>query len=306
MPPKSPVETCILVKTAPEISLKTHYVRKYFMGKLVSNIKSAFRAKGLSGNRMVKGRGRLFIYAPFAKAKKIAKILPFIFGIHSFAIAEAHKKTEITEIENFVLPFARTLIKKNDSFAIRGRLAAEKGYSTKDLEIALGSAVIEKLGAKKPTVNLTSPKREIFVEVHARETFIYSSQTKGAGGLPLGCEGTVAVLFEGKKNEALAAFLVMRRGCNIFPLVKNKSAKAVANIKKLVPWNSWRGFMPSSESALGALVSKPDISARALVLADEKPRKFARELPVPVLYPVAFYPAELRTEKMRLIAGGVA
>jgi len=307
MPPESTVETCILVKTAPEISLKTHYVRKYFMDKLVSNIKSAFRAKGLSGNRTVKGRGRLFIYAPAQKAKKIAKILPFIFGIHSFAIAEVHKKTEIAEIENFVLPFARTLIKKNDSFAIRGRLAAQKGYSTKGLEIALGSAVMENFKAKNPSVNLTAPKREIFVEVHARETFIYFSQTKGTGGLPLGCEGTVAVLFEGKRDEPLAAFLVMRRGCNIFPLLNAAgNAKALANIKKLVPWNSWRSFMPSPESALGTLVSKRDISAKALVLADETPRKFARELPVPVLYPVAFYPAELKMEKMKLIAGGFA
>ncbi|MFH1224570.1 MAG: THUMP domain-containing protein [Candidatus Diapherotrites archaeon] len=312
MPPEAESECCILVKTAPEISLKTHYVRRYFMGKLAKNMKAAFRAKGLSGNRMVKGRGRIFLYAPEAKAKKLAKVLPYIFGIHSFALAEAHKTTELNEIADFVVVFARKLIKQNNTFAIRGRVAAEKKYSSKDLEIALGSAVLESLKEKKPKVNLSNPKREIFVEVQGRETFVYAWQEKGAGGLPLGCEGTVAVLFEGKKDEALAAFLVMRRGCNVFPLVKSKTAKVLANIKKLVPWNSWRKFKPTPMRELGVLVSKPDISAKALVLADAKPRKQAlsRGMPgkfdakVPLLYPLAFYPKELKNEKMRAIAGG--
>ena len=39
---------CLLVKTAPEITLKSRNVRKYFNDKLVKNI------KGLSGNELRK------------------------------------------------------------------------------------------------------------------------------------------------------------------------------------------------------------------------------------------------------------
>lgn len=302
MPPIARPEPCILIKTSPEIALKTHYVRKYFMNKLAKNLKSALRAKGLSGNRMVKGGGRIFLYAKKGKAEKIARLLPCVFGIHSFAIAEACKTTGLGEIVCFVANRAAKTLKTKDSFAIRGNVAADKPYSSKDLENAAGSAVLEIMekAGKPASVNLTKPKKEIFVEVREREFFIYSGQKKGAGGLPLGCEGNVGVLFEGRRKEPLAALLVMRRGCNVFPLVKGNCRKTPAGINRLARWNLWRGYKLTPLREIGELISKPDISIRALVLADEKPRAGLRAFPpgLPLLYPLAFYPKELMKEKL--------
>lgn len=60
-----------------------------------------------------------------------------------------------------------------------------------------------------------------FIEVYPDNAFVYSKKEKAAGGLPIGSEGRVIAIIENER-DILAALLVMKRGCEIIPFLKNK------------------------------------------------------------------------------------
>ena len=109
----------------------------------------------------------------------------------------------------------------------------------------------------------------------------------------MGVEGAVAALFSGNENDALAAWLVMKRGCRIFPIAEKESAKIKGAVNSLIPWNSLREFKISRENELKGLVAEYNL--QAVVSADESPKE-ASIAELPALYPLAFFPKQMRKE----------
>ena len=67
-------------------------------------------------------------------------------------------------------------------------------------------------------VNLTSPDKEIFVEMRQNLAYVYLETVKGVGGLPLGTQGSMVVLMSGGLDSPVAAWLMMKRGVMITPI----------------------------------------------------------------------------------------
>ena len=65
------------------------------------------------------------------------------------------------------------------------------------------------------TVNLADPAFTIHVETLANEAFYFFGKERGAGGLPVGSSGKVACLLSGGIDSPVAAWRIMRRGCNV-------------------------------------------------------------------------------------------
>ncbi len=295
---------CMLVKTASEISLKSHFVRKYFMDKLVSNMKSVFRANGVAGSRIVKKGGRLYLYPEKIKnLDEIHSLLPLVFGIHSFAKAESVHGTNTKKILEKGIEACKGFLEEGDSFAVRPRVVDNKELTNQELAEKLGSEIMKEFPGLK--VNLTKPDKEVNVEIRGRDVFIYLEEIEGPKGLPLGVEGNVAMLFTGKKDDLIAAFLMMRRGCNIFPVVEKESKEIEKEVEKLVRWNSYRSFLFTPLQKLRQLVEKPDINVQALVSGEiklsEDLKRIGAELPI--FRPLIFYPKELFEEKKAMIYG---
>lgn len=166
-------------------------------------------------------------------------------------------------------------------------------------------------------VNLTKPEFVAHIEVRDGDMYCYVEERPSLGGLPLGVEGCVGFLFSGKEHEAAAAFLLMRRGCCIYPVVEKPGRKADANIKKLVKFNSLREFKKITLQGLGdaitehkflalgcadteagaASAAKPGGAGAACSDAIAQPRN------LPVLNPLVLYPEEMLREKEKLIGG---
>ncbi|MDP6670670.1 MAG: THUMP domain-containing protein [archaeon] len=294
---------CLLVKTSAEIALKSNQVRQFFTKKLISNIKHSLKNNKVEIEKITRGGGRLYIYAP--DLKKVAKVLETVIGIH--AIAPAFKGTfkEYADIEKEVLSQAKHFLKKGDLFALKVKRLAETGLSSKDYENKLGKAVMDKIPGL--TVKLKNPEKRISVEVRKRDFYIYFSDVSCIRGLPLGVEGNLSFLFEGKPEELLAASLLMFRGCNIFPVVKKKSKKIETHVNKLRPLNCWRDFVFTELKDFKTLVA--DRQIQAIGLADTKTSKkdleaykeFDAKQPVTVLRPLLLYPKPMVSEKKTLL-----
>lgn len=138
-----------------------------------------------------------------------------------------------------------------------GALAAERSFSTfritanrphkgfplssYDLNVRLGEEVRLATGA---SVDLRRPDLNLRVEVQRDDAFVYADEHPGAGGLPVGTSGRVAVLMSGGIDSPVAAWRMMRRGCRAtlihfhsFPLVEGRSRdKAKELAEKLNAW----------------------------------------------------------------------
>ncbi len=292
-------QECLLVKTASEIALKSTFVRRFFTKKLLQGIRFALKRNKIGCGAIARGGGRLYVFC--SNPKKAQKVLSTVPGIHAIAVALHFKPAEYKEIEKQAVAFAEKFLKRGNSFALDVKAAGSKGFSARKLENRLGAAVQKAIPGLE--VNLSNPGKEIFIEVRKGDFFIYTRQLQCLGGLPLGVEGNAAFFFSGKKDELAAAFLLMRRGCNVFPVVKKKSAALERHVKKLVPFNDYRRFILTEEKCLQKLVDERKIQAIATTdsRTDSKSlagyRKFDEKQRLVVLRPLLLYPAE---EKKKL------
>lgn len=274
----------LLVKPAPEISLKTDFVRSDFEKRLKDNIKKALKKNGVEAE-IVKGFGRMFVYSE--DLNKCRKILSKIFGLHSIAQAFEFEVSDLNGIAGKTASLAEKVLKKGDSFAVRASRAGKHDFSSHDVNVAAGDAILTQVNGVK--VDLKNPDREIFVEVRDKKFYVYNEELKCPGGLPVGVEGNVALFFSGKKEELAAAWLLMKRGCSVYPVVEKYSPELEKALRSLVKWNHFNEFFLAEKKDLQALIDSRKI--QAFVSAETGFRDFSAEdsgLKLPVFRPLLF------------------
>jgi thiamine biosynthesis protein ThiI len=188
-----------------EIALKGQN-RNYFEKLLVRNIKDCLKKNNIRSSKVIRVRGRIIVMS-----EENCETLKNVFGITSISPAT---KTEIEKIEETAL---RQYTK--GSFRISAqRLTKEGSESSQDMNIRVGTFIVRNTAAK---VNLKEPDVDIGIEIIEGQAYIFNKKIKAVGGLPIGCEGKVAVILEDKESIK-AAYMMMRRGCNITLVEKKK------------------------------------------------------------------------------------
>lgn len=207
----------IIILRYGEISLKSTYVRKYFETILVRNIKNVFATKNIP---VVVGieRGRIYLTTP--EISKSIKILPRIFGIVSFSPA-VDTTSNIQDISVIAQQLTKNAFSKEKSFAIRVKRVGTHPFTSQDVAVQIGNDIGNATHAR---VDLNTPDFELFIEVRDKKSFLFTEKIKGAGGLPLGTQGTVLALVK-NPSSLLAAWYLMRRGCRIIFVTMNQSNK---------------------------------------------------------------------------------
>lgn len=217
-----------------EIFLKSEPVLRKLEKILIKNIKLALKKEKIKF-KILRKRTRIFIQT--TQIKKASKILERIFGIVSFSPCFWLKTSDLKKIQNFFKKNQSKLIKPGQTFAIRARRVGVHPYTSQDLAKSIGSVIRRK-------VDLEDPDVEIFIEVRDKDSYIFTEVLKGPGGLPLGSSGKVICLISGGIDSAVAAWLLMKRGCEIFPLfasINKKSLKRFLEVfEELKKWYKGR------------------------------------------------------------------
>ena len=115
-----------------------------------------------------------------------------------------------------------------DTFRISAHRSDKRfPLTSREMNISLGALVEHETGAR---VDLKRPELNVRVDVFARGAFVWADEEQGAGGLPVGTGGRVAVLMSGGIDSPVAAWRMIRRGCRAtlvhfhsFPLVEGRS-----------------------------------------------------------------------------------
>ena len=197
----------ILVRYA-EMGLKSRSVRKRFESILVDNLMGALARAGVEG-LVTTEYGRIFVEVD--EPIKAGRALSRVFGVSSVSPV-ARCSSEMEEMKARIAEFSNPLLKGGQRFAVRARRTGHHAFTSMDLGRELGSAVYLANEQKGIKVDLTDPDVEIFVEVREKKAYLFSAYIPGPGGLPLGSQGKVVVNLE-KERDALAAWLIMKRGC---------------------------------------------------------------------------------------------
>jgi thiamine biosynthesis protein ThiI len=205
----------VIIVRYDELALKSKRVRAMYEAVLVKNLKSMLHADGSSYTDITREMGRIFIHSDDPCALKSAVK---VFGVVSASPAYTCEAT-LDSAAKLCTEVSTGIIGEGQSFAIRARRAGNHDFTSRDVAIVCGNAVY--LTSKEIHVDLDNPDVEIFVEIRQKKGYVFTGSVKGVGGLPLGTQGKMVALISGGIDSPVAAWLLMKRGCEIIPLYLN-------------------------------------------------------------------------------------
>ena len=206
-----------------EIWLKSTKVKIRMLKTLMNNIKNILNRKEISFHKyqLSNDSTRLLFFFDNEDIPRASKLLNFTFGIHSFSPA-LRTSNKIKNISERAVELADRVIHEGDTFALRVRRSGDHDYSSKDIAVKVGQAIVDhfKKSNVNLKVNLSDPDKKIFIEVRDQFSYIFTDIIYSDwGGLPIEYNKKIACMDVGRLNDLLAAFMIMRRGSEIYPVL---------------------------------------------------------------------------------------
>lgn len=244
-----------------ELALKSRNVRNRYEKTLISNIKAMLESRNVDYSDVTREWGRIYVHTTDPAAVEAASR---VFGVVSVSPAVTCEPT-LESAARTAADVGADMIGQGESFGIRTRRSGNHPFSSRDVGVACGDAVFDRVRHQNPRVDLTSPDREIFVEIRQTRGYVYTDTVKGTGGLPLGTQGRMVALVSGGIDSPVAAWLMMKRGCEIIPVYVNNEPfsdettreRALECIRELQKWSTGRPLkvyeVPGGESQISFL-----------------------------------------------------
>ena len=206
-----------------EIAIKGNN-RREFERQLIGNMR--FLLRSVAPCRVRHIRGRVWVepeaentdFSPDALTG-IREVLARVFGLESFSPAKL-VRPDMAEIEAAVREIAPDVFAPyladggTAVFRIRAR-RSDKNFPlrSKEIEIALAGTVEDLFGEARLKIDLDHAPITIGCEVREEFAAIFAESFEAPGGLPVGSSGRVLVLLSGGIDSPVAAYEMMKRGC---------------------------------------------------------------------------------------------
>ncbi|MFH0863059.1 MAG: tRNA uracil 4-sulfurtransferase ThiI [Candidatus Altiarchaeota archaeon] len=196
---------CILIRYG-EIGLKGGN-RGFFERKLQSNIVWALKREGAVYEVVKRVQGRFLVVSKDAKALEAVRN---VFGIVSYSPANMVG----CGVEELCEAAVKIVVaSKPDSFRVTTqRLDKRMDTTSQKINEAVGAGIVARTGAK---VSLKCAKLDIGLDVTGDCAYIFTETFAGLGGLPVGVSARVLCLLSGGIDSPVAAWLMMKRGCQV-------------------------------------------------------------------------------------------
>ncbi|MFX0186329.1 MAG: THUMP domain-containing protein [Candidatus Hodarchaeota archaeon] len=211
----------IKINPSPEIWLKSRRVKVRMLKTLMNNIKFTLNRFEIPFHKfqLTKDSARILFFFNNKEIPKAIKALKKVFGIYSFnpALRTSNKIKNI--IEKLIL-VGQKILKKGDTFALRVKRSGKHEYTSHDIAVKGGQAIIDNFKRLNLKVNLSNPMKKFYIEVRGDFSYIYTKIIKTEwGGLPIERNKKILVSDIGRLDDLLAGFLLMRRGCEVYPIL---------------------------------------------------------------------------------------
>lgn len=218
-----------------ELALKGRN-REYFEHCLIRNIRTALKDVGV---RQVENlHSRIRVRLPLEVPSEIVRDrLRRVCGIANFSLGRViplHlSNPNVDDLATAAIEEIRS--HSFSTFKVTARRADKRLVLTSmDIERELGAVVCRMTGKK---VSLQNPDLTIYVELLSKEAFCSAEKIEGPGGMPVGVSGKVACLLSGGIDSPVAAYRMIKRGCQASfihfsgrPLVSRASEEKVHDL----------------------------------------------------------------------------
>lgn len=222
-----------------EIGIKSTAVRRLMEKQLAFNVHLLLEKLDIKNFqvKVKKGWGRILVLFDDHKKNitEIAQSLAdYVFGITSVSPA-TRISSEFEIIKKEVLSFVSERIPSNCSFVVRARRVGKHPYTSLELERLVGEVIYENLADEKNlSVDLKEPDYTLYIEVRDELAFIFDQRIEGFGGFPQGLQGSLGSILRGSMEDAVAGFLMCKRGSITTPvLFTKKSTERESNLEAL-------------------------------------------------------------------------
>ena len=241
----------IKINPSPEIWLKSIKVKIRMLKILISNIKISLARSGIPFHKfqLTKDSARIIFFFNNKEISNAIKALKKVFGIYSFNPA-LRTSNRIKNIVEKLILVGEKILQKGDTFALRVKRSGKHEYTSQDIAVKGGQAIIDNFKNLNLKVNLSNPMKKIYVEVRSAFSYIYTEIIKTEwGGLPIERNKKILVPNIGRVSDLLAGFLLMRRGCEIYPILFQLTndnyflESQLSNWKELANYSPKRNFI---------------------------------------------------------------
>ena len=262
----------ILIRYSGEIWLKSTKVKMRMVKTLMNNIKRMLNRVNLKFHKyqLSKDSSRIFYFFSNEDIPRAVELFKKVFGIYSFSPA-LRTSNKMKNIKERTLEVAEVILEKHDSFALRVKRSGVHDYSSHDVAVKVGAEIMENFQELNLSVDLTNPKKKIYIEVRDNFTYIFTDIIHNYWeGLPLSKRNQIFVMDCGRIDDLLAGFLLMRRGAQIFPILFDVSNERERVTDKWVSrWKVVRDFISFNKFFLQIL----DLSSLLEEILTQTPKK---------------------------------
>ena len=242
---------CVIVRYG-EIGTKSRQTRKWFESILINNIREALVSESIDYKSVFAKHGRIIVKTN--RAKDSIDVLKRVFGIVSLSPA-MEIDAELEKINKTALKLfrkkKRELNLEKPKFKVTARrITKEFPLKSPEIQAKVGEYILKNDEAE---VDLKNYDIEVGVELMEGKAYIFVDKIKAWGGLPIGTQGKVVALLSGGIDSPVAAFLMMKRGCEVIPVHIYIGEKTLEKVRKI--WNQLKKYHYGGKADL--IVIKP-------------------------------------------------
>lgn len=211
----------ILIRYNGEIWLKSEKVRARMLRVLMENIKMALVRAGVKFNKyhLSKDSTRIFYFFNTQDIPAALQVLRKVFGIYSMSPA-LRTTSNLKNITERAIEVGTEIFQKNDSFALRVKRGGKHDFTSQDIAVKVGQAVKDHFLELNITVNLTHPSKVIYIEARDEFAYVFSDEIYTEwDGMPIEGDKKIIAMDIGRLEDLLGAFLLTRRGAEIYPIL---------------------------------------------------------------------------------------
>lgn len=145
--------------------------------------------------------------------EKAVEVLSKVFGIAAFSRAAVCEK-DFESIKNTALEYLGDDLRQVKTFKVNAK-RSDKRFPMTSPEICRGVGAHLLRNIHTLSVDVHNPDIIVTVEVRDNNVFIHGNQIKGAGGMPVGSAGRVALLISGGIDSPVAGWMMAKRGLQL-------------------------------------------------------------------------------------------
>lgn len=204
----------ILLKQG-EIVLKGQN-RRFFEAKLVANIKR--RLNPLGDFDVYTAQSTVYVEpkndgCDMDSALEAMQMVFGVVGVTRALACEKDKDAIFEAAKKYLAEDMRTA----KSFKVETK-RSDKHFPMSSIEISqyIGGLLSEEFPDIK--VDVHDPELVVHVEVREKAAYVHANPLPGAGGMPVGCNGSAVTLLSGGIDSPVSSYMIARRGIHLVPV----------------------------------------------------------------------------------------